>query len=112
MEAGVSKSFPRRPTEGHQEAIGARIRQQSTVDPRMTPRGDLEVPKKFPRGPQEPEAPRRKQNVAKRPQESPSKPKERSKGAPEANTTKNMVLSTRSKEIVVFQWSVLSAMTK
>ena len=92
-------------------ALGHKIPPRS---PRRHPGKRQEAPKKSPRCPQE--GPRRPQERRKMwpraPQERPSNPQERPNAAPDANTTKSVILTTLSRKFVVFRWSRRSKMTQ
>ena len=92
-------------------ALGHKIPPRS---PRRPPGKRQEAPKKSPRCPQE--GPRRPQERRKMwpraPQERPSNPQERPNAAPDANTTKSVILTTLSRKFVVFRWSGRSKMAE
>ena len=95
---------PGRPLESRfrQEAPGDR---QETA--RKPPRSPQDAPERPPGGPKRdarsgPEAPKRGQEP----------PQERPNAAPDANTTKSVILTTLSKKFVVFRWSGPSKMAE
>ena len=102
---------PGRPLGGPWEALRIKIPPRS---PRRPPGNRQEAAKKSPRCPRE--APRRPQERRKKwprgPQERPSNPQERSNAAPEANTTKSLILTTLSRKFVIFRWSGPSKMAE
>ena len=82
--------------------------------PRRPPGKRQEGPKESPRWFQEsPRRPHEGCNTWPRaPQQRPSNPQERPNAAPDANTTKSLILTTFSKGFVVFQWSGRSQMAE
>ena len=102
---------PGRPPRGICEALRPKISPRS---PRRPPGNRQEAAKKSPRCPQEaPGGPKRDARsgpeVPKRGQEP---PQERSNAAPDANTTKSVILTTLSRKFVVFRWSGPSKMAE
>jgi len=99
---------PGRPLRGPWEALRPQIPPRSRPETaRKAPRSPQDVPKRVPGGPKRdarsgPEAPKRGQEPH---QESPN-------AAPDANTTKSVILTTLSRKFVVFQWTGPSKMAE
>ena len=101
----------RPPQEAFSRPSGSRIREKATggrqEELKRSPRSSQEARKRPPGGP------KGTQNVAKRPFREPKRgQREVQRSARSEYNKKNVILTTLSKEIVVFEWSELSKMTQ
>ena len=102
---------PGRPLGGPWEALRIKIPPRS---PRRPPGNRQEAAKKIPRCPQAPpgSSKRDARSGPEAPKRGQEPPQERPNAAPDANTTKSVILTTLSRKFVVFRWSGRSKMAE